>query len=179
MKSDFLEDLLHDELRSLYSAEKQLVKALRKLARAARWPKLQTVLITRLRETGVQIQRLEQIAKLLNRSLAGSKCTFMEQLIEEGERLISEHAASDSGLIAAAQHLEGYEIEGYRIARNLASRLGLDEVEALLQKNLDEEEATTTKLARLSLARPCVDEDREGRAFMPHGTFSATLCVMS
>jgi ferritin-like metal-binding protein YciE len=154
MKSDILEELLHHELRSLYSAEKQLFKASKKMARAACHPKLQAVFQTRLQETSGQLHRLEQIAALMDKRLLDSPpCKGMARLIEESERLLHEHAGdepSDVTLIAAAQHAGCYEIEGYTIARTLASRLGLDQIERLLQQNLNEEKATAARLARLA-----------------------------
>lgn len=152
MKTDILEDLLHNELRSLYSAEKRLLKTLTKMAGAASHPKLQAVFKTRLRETSTQIKRLEHISTLMCKRLDAPRCKGMEQLIEEGESLLHALAdePSDVHLIAAAQHVGCYEIEGYSMARTLASRLGLDEIELMLQQNLDEEKAAAARLAKLA-----------------------------
>jgi ferritin-like metal-binding protein YciE len=160
MKLNTLEALLHHELKDLYSAETQLVKALPKMAEAATNPDLKAGFETHLEETKEQVKRLTQIGEQLGKSLGGHKCKAMEGLIEEGADLIDEEAnesVRDAGLIGAAQRVEHYEIAAYGTARTLAARLGMDEVAALLQETLDEERATDEKLTEL--AESAVNEE--------------------
>ncbi len=168
MKLNTLEDLLHHELKDLYSAEKQLIKALPRMAKAADNAELRKGFEAHLEQTRGQVTRLEQIAEGLGKSLGGHRCKAMEGLIEEGAELISEEAnedVRDAGLIGAAQRVEHYEIAGYGTARSLATRLGLADAASLLQLTLDEERETDEKLTEL--ARSMVNEaaaapDKEG-----------------
>ena len=153
MKLNTLEALLHHELKDLYSAENQLIKALPKMAKAATNADLKTGFEDHLEETKGQLERLKKIGESLNISLAGHKCKAMEGLIEEGAELISEDAddhVRDAGLIGAAQRVEHYEMAAYGTARTLATRLGHDEVADLLQETLEEERATDEKLTALA-----------------------------
>ncbi|WP_395730440.1 ferritin-like domain-containing protein [Prosthecobacter sp.] len=155
MKLNTLEDLFHHELKDLYSAENQLVKALPKMAKAATNPQLKAGFTEHLEQTKGHVQRLEQIGEALGKSLGGHKCKAMEGLVEEGAELISEDAApevKDAGLIGAAQRVEHYEIAGYGTARALATRLGLDEAVELLTLTLEEEKETDEKLTELALS---------------------------
>lgn len=155
MKLNTLEDLFHHELKDLYSAENQLVKALPKMAKAATNPQLKAGFTEHLEQTKGHVQRLEQIGEALGKSLGGHKCKAMEGLVEEGAELISEDAApevKDAGLIGAAQRVEHYEIAGYGTARALATRLGLDEAVELLTLTLEEEKETAEKLTELALS---------------------------
>lgn len=159
MKLNTLEDLLHHELKDLYSAEKQLTKALPRMARAAENAELRKGFEWHLEQTRGHLGRLEKIAEDLGTSLGGHTCKAMEGLVEEGQDLISEDAnqdVRDAGLISAAQRVEHYEIAGYGTARALASRLGFTEVASLLQQTLEEEKETDTKLTEL--ARSMVNE---------------------
>jgi ferritin-like metal-binding protein YciE len=160
MKLNTLDALLHHELKDLYSAETQLLKALPKMAEAATNEDLKAGFETHLEETKEQVNRLTQIGEQLGKSLGGHKCKAMEGLIEEGAELIEEEAnesVRDAGLIGAAQRVEHYEIAAYGTARTLAARLGLDDVAALLQETLDEERATDEKLTEL--AESAVNEE--------------------
>lgn len=153
MKLNSLDNLLHHELKDLYSAEKQLVKALPKMAKAATNSDLKAGFEEHLGQTEEQIERLDQIGEKLGISLTGHKCKAMEGLIEEGEDLISEDAndsVRDAGLIGAAQRVEHYEIAGYGTARALATRLGHAEVAELLGRTLEEEKDTDAKLTELA-----------------------------
>lgn len=148
-----LEDLLRDQLKDLYSAENQLVKALPKMAKNATAVGLRAGFEEHLRQTRKQVKRLEKIGELLDAPLRGKKCAAMEGLIEEGKELLEEGAEPtvlDAGLIAAAQKVEHYEIASYGSARTWAEELGHDEVAALLQATLDEERATDEKLTKLA-----------------------------
>lgn len=159
MKLNSLEDLLLHELKDLHSAESQLLKALSQMAGAASNAELRQGFETHLVETRGHVERLEEIAASLGKSLGGHRCKAMEGLIKEGAELIHEDAAPevrDAGLIGAAQRVEHYEIAGYGTARALASRLGLDDAVALLQQTLEEEKATDQKLTEL--ARSMVNE---------------------
>jgi len=155
MKPNILEDLLHQELRSLYSAEKQTVEALMKMAEAACHPKLQALFMARVDDSGAQVQRLEHIAGLLGKSLEGSRCHGLRQLIEDEEResLLNARARRetyDASLISSARNYIIYEIERYELARMLASRLGLDEVEGLVRTNFNAQKTFESRLSRLA-----------------------------
>lgn len=155
MELKTLADLLKDQLKDLYSAENQLVKALPKMAKNASAAELRKGFEKHLAETRGQVKRLERIGKLLSAPLNGKKCAAMEGLIDEGKELLEEGGAAavlDAGLIAAAQKVEHYEIASYGSARTWAEELGLDEVATLLQDSLDEEKATDEKLTELALS---------------------------
>src|SRR5688572_3187412 len=133
---DSLRELYVDELKDLYSAEKQLVKALPKMARNATSPELQDAFTEHLVVTENQIGRLEQIFESLGASPRGKKCVGMEGLIEEAQELLEEDVQEDvldAGLISKAQHVEHYEIAGYGTVRTYAVTLGLTEQAQLLQ----------------------------------------------
>lgn len=148
-----LRDLYIDELKDLWSAEKQLTKALPKMAKAANDPELSKAFLTHLRETERQVERLEQVFEELGESPRGKKCIGMEGLIEEGQELIKEKPEPevlDAGLIAKAQHIEHYEIAGYGTVRTYAQLLGSDRQAQLLQQTLDEEGKTDKLLTQLA-----------------------------
>jgi len=148
-----LEELLVDELKDLYSAETQIVKALPKMMKAAGSPELKRAFERHLEETRRQVERLNQIADNLDVKLTGKKCKGMEGLIEEGKEIMEEDLdenAVDAGLIGAAQKVEHYEIAAYGTARTHAQLLGLTRVARLLQQTLDEEGATDKKLTALA-----------------------------
>jgi ferritin-like metal-binding protein YciE len=153
MELDTLKDLYVEELKDLYSAEKQLVKALPKMAKAANSPELQKAFKTHLRQTAEHASRLEKICGELGVSPRGKKCVGMEGLIEEGSDLIKEEPEPDvldAGLISAAQHVEHYEMAGYGTVRTYARQLGLDNQADLLQQTLDEEGETDHLLTALA-----------------------------
>lgn len=149
-----LEDFLMDELKDLYSAEKQLTKALPKMAKAATSPELKQAFTDHLAETEGQIERLDKIAKLAGgKSLSGKKCKAMEGLVEEGKELMEEDATPevmDVALICAAQKVEHYEIASYGCAATYARLLGYAEVEELLNETLEEEKGADEKLTSIS-----------------------------
>jgi ferritin-like metal-binding protein YciE len=153
MELDTLKDLYVEELKDLYSAEKQLVKALPKMATAANSPELRAAFKTHLRQTAEHAARLEKICSDLGVSPRGKKCVGMEGLIEEGSDLIKEEPdpdVLDAGLISAAQHVEHYEMAGYGTVRTYARQLGLDDQADLLQRTLDEEGETDHLLTALA-----------------------------
>ena len=148
-----LRDLYIDELKDLWSAEKQLIKALPKMAKAATHPELPKAFMTHLRETARQVERLEQVFEELGESPRGKKCIGMEGLIEEGQELLKEKPdpdVLDAGLIAKAQHIEHYEIAGYGTVRTYAQLLGAERQAQLLQQTLDEEGKTDKLLTQLA-----------------------------
>jgi ferritin-like metal-binding protein YciE len=148
-----LEDLFVHELRDLHSAEKQLLKALPKMAKAAASEHLRQGFEDHLAQTEGHVERLDKILEQLGKSSRGPKCDAMEGLIEEGKKMIEEEAedhVKDAGLIAAAQRVEHYEIAGYGTARTFARLLGHFEAEALLQQTLDEEKETDHRLTDLA-----------------------------
>jgi ferritin-like metal-binding protein YciE len=150
-----LEDLLVDQLKDLYSAEKQLVKALPKMAKAAHSKDLKKGFEEHLEQTKKQAERIEQIfeSQGLNGSPKGKKCIGMEGLIKEGEEVMKEDMEADvldAGLIAAAQKVEHYEIASYGTARTYAQTLGYNQAARMLQQTLDEEARTNEKLTALA-----------------------------
>ena len=160
MKLNTLEDLLLHELKDLYSAENQLLKALPKMAKAADHEDLRAAFEEHLEQTEGQVDRLDQISELLGKKLTGHTCKAMKGLIEEGSDLISEDAhpaVKDAGLIGAAQRVEHYEIAGYGTARTLAEHLGHDEIVELLDETLAEEKETDVKLTELAESSINVD----------------------
>lgn len=149
-----VEVLLTQEIKDLYSAEKQLVKALPKMAKAALAAPLRAGFEQHLEETKGHVERLEQIAALLEITPRGKTCQAMKGLLEEGAEVIAEDGepgVKDLALIVAAQKVEHYEIAGYGSARTLAEALGHAEVSGLLQATLDEEGETDKKLTEMSL----------------------------
>ena len=149
MELQTLQDLYIHELKDLYSAEKQLIKALPKMAKAASAEALAAGFKAHLEETKVHAERLEKVLATHDQTTRGPKCKGMEGLLKEGEDMIEEEAdeeVRDAGLIAAAQKVEHYEISGYGTARTYAELLGDKEGAKLLQKTLDEEAATDEKL---------------------------------
>jgi ferritin-like metal-binding protein YciE len=142
MEMESLKELYVEELKDLYSAEKQLVKALPRMAKNATNPELQQAFTQHLEETEGHIERLEQIFEMLGERAGGKKCKGMEGLIEEAKELLEEDATEevlDAGLISKAQHVEHYEMAGYGTVRTYARQLGLEDQAELLQQTLDEE----------------------------------------
>lgn len=153
MELDTLRDLYIDELKDLWSAEKQLVQALPRMAKAANDPRLAKAFTTHLRQTERQVARLERIFKDLGESPRGKKCVGMEGLIEEGKELIKEKPEPqvlDAGLISKAQHVEHYEMAGYGTVRTYARVLGEERHAQLLQETLDEEGEADKLLTQLA-----------------------------
>jgi len=153
MKLDSLKKLYLEELRDLYNAETQILKALPKMAEAASASELQAGFRTHLRQTEGQVGRLEAIFKKLGQSPQGKTCQAMKGLLEEGEELMKQDAepeVRDAGLIASAQRVEHYEIAGYGTVRSYAKWLGDTDAEQLLQETLDEEGETDKKLTQLA-----------------------------
>ena len=154
MQLTSLHDLFVAELKDLYSAETQLVKALPKMAKAAASKELKNGFGKHLKQTEVHVERLQQVCEELNFSPRGKKCKAMEGLIHEGAEIIKEEAdpeAKDAALIAAAQKVEHYEIAGYGCVRTYAEQMGHQKAARLLQKTLDEEGETDKSLTKLAM----------------------------
>ena len=147
-----LHELLVDELKDLYNAENQIIKALPRMAKKANNEQLRRAFETHLQETRGQAERLEQIAQEMDFSLRGKKCKAMEGLLEEGKEVMQEFEDDtlDAGMIGAAQKVEHYEIAAYGTARTHANLLGLKKVARLLQQTLDEEARTDKNLTQLA-----------------------------
>jgi ferritin-like metal-binding protein YciE len=153
MSNDALHELFLDELADIYNAEKQLTKALPKMAKAAQSQELKEAFETHLEETENQISRLEQATKALGETLKRKKCKGMEGLLEEGKEMMEEKddsSALDAALIASAQKVEHYEIASYGTLCNWAEMMGHREALELLKQNLAEEKATDEKLTEIA-----------------------------
>jgi ferritin-like metal-binding protein YciE len=168
MKENDLRELYVKELRDLYSAENQLVRALPKLAEAATSDELRTAFEEHLQQTQGHVQRLETIFENLGEKPSGEKCKGMEGLVKEGSEVVEddefEGEVKDSALIAAAQRVEHYEIAGYGTVRTFASLLEDDEAVELLEQTLEEEKETDQKLTEIaeSVNVEALDEGAEG-----------------
>ncbi len=150
-----LKDVLIDELRDLYSAENQLVKALPKLAKGAKNPKLKQLFAAHLEETKGQVERLKKVFLELGEKPTGQHCNGMEGVIEEGKEALEKDeqgASFDSGLIGAALRTEHYEIAGYEASISMATTLGLPKIAKLLNSNLKEELSAAKKITSAGVA---------------------------
>jgi ferritin-like metal-binding protein YciE len=149
MKIPSIAKLLENQLKDMYSAETQLVKALPKLAKKAASTELKNAFTSHLEETKNHVERLTEIGQILGLKMTGKKCKAMEGLVEEGAEVLEAEGPGpviDAALIAAAQRVEHYEISAYGSARALATQLGHENVADLLQETLDEESAADEKL---------------------------------
>ena len=137
-----LEELLIDELKDLYSAEKQIIRALPKIIKAVSSPELQEGLSNHLEETKGQVSRLEKMGEILSKKMTGKTCVGMKGVLEEGSEVLEDTEKGivrDAALISACQRVEHYEMAGYGSARDFAKLLGQNEVAALLEETLAEE----------------------------------------
>jgi ferritin-like metal-binding protein YciE len=153
MSKDSLKELYIDELRDLYNAETQLVKALPKMAKAASNDQLREAFENHLRETSEHVSRLEQIFEQLGEKASGKKCLGMEGLVKEGSETMKEDyegEVMDAAIIGAAQRVEHYEMAGYGTVKALAELLGENEHVSLLEQTLEEEKQADEKLTELS-----------------------------
>src|SRR5437763_11768638 len=153
MKLDTLEKLYISELRDLYSAENQLLKALPKMAKGASSPELKDAFEKHLEQTKGHIERLEQLFEQLDESPKGKTCHGMKGLIEEGSQILEEdgeESVLDAGIIVAAQKVEHYEIASYGSVRTFAQLLGKNKSAELLQTTLNEESETNETLNQLA-----------------------------
>lgn len=152
-KLESLQDLLIHEMKDLLDAEKQLVTALPKLAKAATNPELEKAFSEHCEVTKNQVKRLEQAFEILETKPARKSCAAMKGLIEEGNEMVQEKATDDvrdAGLIACAQRVEHYEIAGYGCAVAFAKKLGRDDVADLLKETLSEESSADKKLTKIA-----------------------------
>lgn len=153
MKLHSLEDLFVEQLRDLYDAEKQLVKALPKMAKAASSEELRDAFGEHLDQTRGHVERLEQVFDLFGKKARGKTCEAMEGLVDEGAEMIdadAEPMVRDAGLIAAAQRVEHYEIAAYGCLHTWARQLSKHEIAEILEQTLNEEKATDQKLTHLA-----------------------------
>ena len=153
MQKDSLRQLYVNELKDLYNAETQLVKALPKMAKASSNAELRQGFEEHLRQTSEHVSRLEQIFEMLGEKATGTKCLGMEGLVKEGAETMSEgyeDALMDAAIIGAAQKVEHYEIAGYGTVRTFAELLGENEHVSLLEQTLEEEKETDQKLTQLA-----------------------------
>jgi ferritin-like metal-binding protein YciE len=148
-----IEELFVDELKDLYSAEKQITKSLPKLAKAATSPELKDAFESHLQETFGQIERLDKAFEILGKSPRGKTCNGMKGVLEEGAEVLEETEEGpvrDAALISAAQRVEHYEMAGYGCVREYAKLLGQDEIAKLLDETLAEEKAADSKLGKVA-----------------------------
>ena len=148
-----VKDLLEDEIKDLYSAEKQLTKAIPKMAKGSNDAVLKQAFKDHLKETEGQVTRLEEVAKLLEMKPTGKKCVGMEGCIKEGSEALGEDGDEtilDLGIIGAGSRVEHYEMAGYMTAIGLAQRLKATEVVSLLGQSLAEEQGAEQKLRKIA-----------------------------
>jgi ferritin-like metal-binding protein YciE len=153
MRITSLEELLEDELKDIYSAENQLVKALPKLAKAAQSKDLRAAFEDHLEQTRMHVQRIEELCNDLSIKPRGKRCVGMEGLIEEGKEVLQSDADPEpmqAAMIGAAQRVEHYEIAAYGTARAHARQLGYLKAVELLSQTLEEEKQTDQKLTQLA-----------------------------
>ena len=153
MPKSSLQDLYLDELRDLYNAETQLVKALPKMAKAAGDDQLREAFEEHLRQTSEHVSRLEQIFEQLGEKASGKKCLGMEGLVKEGSEAMKEdysEEVKDAAIIGSAQRVEHYEMAGYGTARAFAELLGEEQHVSLLEQTLEEEQQADEKLTQLA-----------------------------
>ena len=151
-----LDDLFLDTLKDIYYAEKQIVKALPKMARAAQSPALKAGFEEHLQQTEGHVDRLEQVFELIGKPARGKTCEAILGIIEEGKSIIEDFKdtpALDAGLVSAAQAVEHYEIARYGTLKTWAQQLGLKQAASLLEATLKEEETTDRKLTQLAMAQ--------------------------
>ena len=153
MAEKTLNDLFYDTLKDIYYAERQVLKALPKMARAAQAPELKAAFEKHKEETEGHVERLQQVFEIIGKRAQGKTCEAIQGIIAEGEEIIEDFkgtAALDAGLISSAQAVEHYEITRYGTLIEWAKQLGRDDCAAILKKNLDEEKATDRKLTELA-----------------------------
>ena len=153
MKSESLQELYLEQLRDIYDAENQLLKALPKMAKAANSDQLRAAFEKHFDETEGQVTRLEQIFEMLGKPARGKKCDAIEGIIDEGKEIMDEYAdtqALDAGLLAAAQAVEHYEISRYGTLKAWAGKLNMPDAVKLLDQTLVEEKKTDEALSKLA-----------------------------
>ena len=167
-----LRETFLEELADVYDAEKQILKALPKMAKAAQHEELKRAFEEHLEQTEEQVQRLEQVFEIMGEEAKGKKCKAMQGIVKEGEELISEDQG-DAALICAAQKVEHYEIASYGSLESWARLLGEEEAADLLEETLDEERDTDEKLTQVAESAINVEESQEeSEEEEEHGTGS-------
>ncbi|WP_173933559.1 ferritin-like domain-containing protein [Chelativorans sp. Marseille-P2723] len=152
-QSRTLENLMLDTLKDIYSAEKQVLRVLPKMGKAARSEELKKALENHRKETEKQIERLEKVFETLDKTPRGKTCEAMQGLVAEGEEIMEEFSDSDAldaGLVSANQSIEHYEIARYGTLRTWARQLGMDEAVKLFEENLEEEKKADALLTKLA-----------------------------
>jgi ferritin-like metal-binding protein YciE len=168
MSLDSLQSLFIEELRDIYNGEKQILKALPRMAKAAESAELQQAFTKHLKETEGQVTRLERILRDQGQAVRGKQCKGMAGIIEEGKEKLEEESDGsvlDAALIAAAQKVEHYEISAYGTARTMAGQIGLPALAELLCKSLAEEEIADNLMTQL--ARELMSASRTGMSKQP------------
>ncbi len=165
-KTKGLHDLFHDTLKDIYYAEKKILTALPKMAKAAQAEELRNAFTKHQRETEGQVQRLERVFELIEQSPKGKKCDAIEGLLDEGKEIMEEYKgtpALDAGLLAAAQAVEHYEISRYGTLKTWAAALGIQQAVRLLDQTLTEEKNTDEALTGIAeaVANPEAQEAAE------------------
>ena len=153
MKTKALDDLFYDTLRDIYYAERQILKALPKMARGAQSPELRKAFEAHRDETEIHVERLQNVFELIGKQPRAKTCPAIDGIIEEGEEILEsfkDSPALDAGLIAAAQAVEHYEIARYGTLKRWAEVLGMSEAVDFLSQTLDEESATDEKLTDIA-----------------------------
>ncbi|ARC36542.1 ferritin-like domain-containing protein [Paracoccus yeei] len=165
MADKTLDTLFHETLKDIYYAERKIVQALRKMARAAQNPDLKAAFEAHEEESQGHVERLTQVFELIGKRPRGKTCDAIEGIISEGQEVMEEFKGSpahDAGLLAAAQAVEHYEISRYGTLKSWAQQLGLDEAVTLLDQTLQEESATDEKLTALAEAVVNAAANQEG-----------------
>jgi ferritin-like metal-binding protein YciE len=173
MKLENLEDVFSDEIKDIYSAENQIIKALPKMAKASEGD-LRNAFEQHLEQTRTHAQRIEQICKELNITPKGKKCAGMEGLISEGAEVLGlndAEQAKEAALIGAAQRVEHYEIAAYGTARTHARQLGYDKAVDLLEKTLEEEKMTDQRLTQMAESRINQQAEMGGNGSRQRGSY--------
>ncbi|WP_313618013.1 ferritin-like domain-containing protein [Agrobacterium sp.] len=155
MAEKTLEDLFLDTVKDIYYAERQVLKALPKMARAAQSEELKAAFQKHKEETEVHVERLQQVFELLGKPARGKTCEAIQGIIAEGEEIIEDFKGSpalDAGLISSAQAVEHYEITRYGTLKTWATQLGMKEAAKLFEQTLGEESATDATLSKLGVA---------------------------
>src|SRR5204863_2103269 len=164
-----LDELFHDTLKDIFYAEKKILAALPKMAKAARTQELKAAFEKHHRETQQHVARLEEVFELMEKRPQGKKCPAIDGIVEEGQEIAKEYKGSpalDSGLLAAAQAVEHYEISRYGTLRTWAQELGMSQAVTLLETTLKEEKNTDEALTEL--AETCVNQEAQAEAAQPH-----------
>ncbi|AEG06291.1 MULTISPECIES: ferritin-like domain-containing protein [Sinorhizobium] len=155
-KEKTLDDLFHDTLKDIYYAERKILKALPKMARAAQAPELKAAFEKHKEQTETHVERLQQVFEMIGKRAQGKTCEAIEGIVAEGEEIMDEFkgtAALDAGLISAAQAVEHYEISRYGTLKTWAKTIGLKDAVSLLDATLKEEVVTDEDLTKLAMAQ--------------------------